>query len=110
MGALQRCVGAVTQLHHFENAPYSPGWFWITISGHTATKARGIEALRAAAGEVDRVVVFGDQLNDLSMFAAADHAVAVANAHPDVKAAADEVIGPNTSDAVVRWIEDATRP
>jgi hydroxymethylpyrimidine pyrophosphatase-like HAD family hydrolase len=59
---------------------------------------------------VERVVVFGDNLNDLSMFEVADLAVAVDNALPEVKAAADVVIGANTTDAVARFIaEDFSR-
>ena len=59
-------------------------------------------ALRSGA---DRVVVFGDNLNDLPMMAVADVAVAVDNALPQVKAAADIVIGPNTDNSVARFIE-----
>jgi len=50
--------------------------------------------------------VFGDNRNDLSMMRIADHSVAVANAYDEVKAQADEVIGCNDDDAVVKWIED----
>ena len=38
------------------------------------------------------------------MMQAADYSVAVENAFPEVKAAASEVIGPNTADSVARWI------
>ena len=50
----------------------------------------------------DRVVVYGDNLNDLPMFAVADEAVAVANARPQVLAAADRIIGRNTDDSVAK--------
>ena len=43
------------------------------------------------------------------MFRVADKAVAVANAHPDVKKAADLVIGGNNDDAVLRYIEEWRR-
>ena len=52
-----------------------------------------------------RIVVFGDNRNDIAMMQAADHSVAVGNAFPEVKAAASEVIGVNTADSVARWIE-----
>lgn len=63
-------------------------------------------AIRRVAKNVgaERIVVFGDNLNDLPMFAVADHAVAVGNAMPQVKAAADEVIEANYTDAVARYI------
>lgn len=68
-----------------------------------ATKANAVRDLAAATG-ADRVVCFGDNLNDLPMMEVADLAVAVANALPEVKAAADIVIGPNTDDSVARFI------
>ncbi len=52
----------------------------------------------------DRLVVFGDSLNDLPMLAVADVAVAVANALPEVRQAADIVIEPNYTDSVARFI------
>ena len=52
----------------------------------------------------DRLVVFGDNLNDLPMFAVADVAVAVENAFTEVKEHADVVIGPNYTDSVANYI------
>ena len=52
----------------------------------------------------ERLTVFGDSFNDLSMMNVADRAVAVENALPEVKAAADTVIGPNTDDSVALFI------
>ena len=48
-------------------------------------------------GTASRLVVFGDNLNDLPMLAEADLAVAVGNALPAVKEAADIVIEPDSS-------------
>ena len=49
--------------------------------------------------------MFGDNLNDLPMMAVADVAVAVDNALPQVKEAADIIIGPNTANSVARFIK-----
>ena len=68
-----------------------------------ATKAEAMRAVAARYG-ADRTVAFGDNVNDLPMMIAADHAVAVANALQEVKEAADEVIGTNVSDAVANYI------
>jgi len=73
------------------------------------TKASGLAALAAEHGvEPGEVVAFGDMPNDLPMLAWAGHAVAVANAHPEVLAAADEVTAGNDADGVAlvleRWI------
>lgn len=68
-----------------------------------ATKALAVKAL---AGQInaDRIVCFGDNINDLPMMAVADVAVAVGNALPEVKESADIVIGCNTDDAVAKFI------
>ena len=67
------------------------------------SKAHAVSELAARVG-ADRVVVFGDNLNDLPMMEVADVAVAMGNALPDVKAKADVVIGLNTEDAVAEFI------
>ncbi len=51
-----------------------------------------------------RLVVFGDQVNDLDMFKAADEALAVANAIPALKQQATEIIDTNEEDGVARYI------
>lgn len=68
-----------------------------------ATKAKAIERVKRLTG-ADRVVAFGDNINDLPMLRAADLAVAVDNAIPEVKEAADIVIGPNTDNSVAKFI------
>lgn len=67
------------------------------------SKANAVKRL-ARLVDADRVVVFGDNLNDLSMMEVADLSVAVENAFPQVKAAADVVIGPNSANAVAHFI------
>ena len=68
------------------------------------SKAAAVKQLASEAG-ADRVVVFGDNLNDIPMMKVADVAVAVNNALPEVKAIAHHIIGSNTADAVARFIE-----
>lgn len=67
------------------------------------SKAKAVRELAAKVG-AERIVVFGDNLNDLPMMREADVAVAVDNALPEVKAEADVVIGPNYEDSVPRYI------
>lgn len=68
-----------------------------------ASKANAVTRLKEATG-ADRVVAFGDNVNDLPMLRVADVAVAVENAVDEVKAVADIIIPPNTSDSVARFI------
>lgn len=75
----------------------------LEVYAQGVTKAAAVTRLKALTG-ADRLVVFGDNLNDREMMLAADHSVAVANAFDEVKATASEVIGPNTADSVALWI------
>jgi hypothetical protein len=65
-------------------------------------------AIKDVAEELgaDRIVVFGDNLNDLPMMRVADLSVAVENALPQVKAEADIVIGPNTLPSVANFVRE----
>lgn len=75
------------------------------------TKAAALESMAGRFG-FDRsdVLAFGDMPNDLPMLAWAGTAVAVANAHPAVLAAAGRVTASNDEDGVAEWLErlDAT--
>ena len=51
-----------------------------------------------------KMIAFGDNLNDIPLFEAADEAYAVSNGHERLKAIADGVIGDNNSDAVATFI------
>ena len=80
----------------------SEGYLEIFSAG--TSKAAAIRDLARQLG-AGRVVVFGDNRNDIAMMQTADFSVAVDNAFTEVKAVASEVIGPNTADSVARWIE-----
>ena len=82
---------------------FDPSVGLLEIYRRGCTKAAAIGRLAAMTGAT-QVTVYGDNINDLPMLAAATHAVAVANAVPEVLAAADEVIGPNTADAVAHHL------
>lgn len=83
---------------------FNPEIYNLEVFPPGVTKASAVSALKEAM-DADRLVVFGDNLNDLPMFAVADVAVAVGNALPEVKAVADIVIDPNYTDAVAGFIE-----
>jgi len=55
--------------------------------------------------ELDAVVAFGDQENDIEMLQEAGIGVAMANAKAPIQAVADEVTARNTDDGFARWIE-----
>lgn len=68
------------------------------------TKAQAVKELATKIG-AERIVVFGDNLNDIPMMQIADCSVAVSNAYDEVKAVCDEVTGSNDNDSVAKWIE-----
>lgn len=69
-----------------------------------AALARWCEREGVAAADV---WAFGDMPNDLPMLRWAGRGLAVANAHPDVLAAADAVVASNDDDGVARALEEA---
>lgn len=77
---------------------------YLEIHAQGTTKALALRRL-AEQARAERIVVFGDNLNDIPMMQEADHAVCVANAFDDVKRVADEITLSNDEDAVALWIE-----
>lgn len=78
---------------------------YLEVFAPNTSKADAIKQL-ATQVNANKIVVFGDNLNDLPMLAIADTAIAVGNAFPEVKRKANIVIDNNTTDAVARWILD----
>ena len=99
---LRASVSTCQVMVYHDNFDPSEGYLEIFTAG--TSKAGTIRNLAREVG-AHRIVVFGDNRNDIAMMQAADHSVAVDNAFPEVKAAATEVIGVNTADSVAHWIE-----
>ncbi len=82
---------------------------FVEVSAAGVTKAAALQGLCARLGlDAPQVVACGDMPNDLPMLEWAGHSVAVANAHPAVLAAVDEVTLSNDEDGVARVLERAT--
>nr|WP_244409914.1 HAD family hydrolase [Streptomyces albofaciens] len=70
------------------------------------TKAAGVErAARLLGHEAAGTVAFGDMPNDIPLLAWAGHGVAVGNAHPALRAMADEIAPANDDDGVAAVLE-----
>lgn len=50
------------------------------------------------------IVCFGDGINDIPMFRIADECYAVANAAPELKEIATDIIPCNNEDGVAKWL------
>lgn len=79
---------------------YDETVWYLEIFDSRASKQHAVDFLRSYTG-ADRVIAFGDNLNDLPMFEASDLRVAAKNANPALIAQADEI----AVDGVVTWIE-----
>ncbi len=77
--------------------------YWCELLPSRATKANAVRLLQEKLG-ADRLVCFGDALNDLPLFEIADEAYAVENAVPELKAAASGILPGNDADGVARWM------
>lgn len=78
----------------------------LEISAPGISKATTLAELAARRGiTAAEVLAFGDMPNDLPMLGWAGRSVAVANAHPDVLAAADEVTASNDESGVALVLE-----
>ncbi|MFJ8694556.1 HAD family hydrolase [Streptomyces roseolilacinus] len=70
------------------------------------SKATGLSlAARRLGVKAADTIAFGDMPNDIPMFAWARHGVAMANAHGDLKAVADEVTETNDADGIAVTLE-----
>jgi Cof subfamily protein (haloacid dehalogenase superfamily) len=87
------------------------GLGYIEICPPGVDKATGLAVVATALGvDPDDVLVFGDMPNDLPMFAWAGFGrVAVANAHPAVRTAADEITLSNNEDGVAIFLDRMLR-
>jgi Cof subfamily protein (haloacid dehalogenase superfamily) len=102
LAAARNAVGEGAELTHSS----SDGLLEISAVG--VSKASGLATVAEERGAgPEHVVAFGDMPNDLPMLTWAGHGVAVANAHPEVLAVADEVCPSNDDDGVAqvlgRW-------
>lgn len=90
---------------HATRDTYLPDFWFLELSHPHANKAAALQAWASLVGcEAGRVTVFGDNLNDLGLFAAGGHRIAVGNAHSELQSLADEVIASNDEDAVAQYL------
>ena len=79
--------------------------YWLEICPQNCTKAKTILKLKERYG-FDKLVVFGDGLNDIPMFEIADESYAVENAVDGLKKLATGVIGNNNEDCVAQFLKN----
>lgn len=82
--------------------------YWCEIMPGKATKAEAIKKLKEL-WQCDRVVSFGDAINDIPMFEISDECYAVENAVPELKNIATGIIEGNDNDGVAKWLWESNR-
>ncbi|MGH3720318.1 MAG: HAD family hydrolase [Pseudonocardiaceae bacterium] len=110
--AVEELLGARSGVHREGRSrgrldvTYSTGYGLIELSAPGVTKATGLARLAGELGVASAdVLALGDMPNDLSMLRWAGRGVAMANAHPAVIEAADEVTARNSEDGLALVIE-----
>ncbi len=88
---------------HYYADEYGSGGYLLELFPAGCTKASALTRVMELTG-AQRIVSFGDNINDIPMFRMSAHSCAVANAVPQAREAAKEVIGANTQDGVARWL------
>ncbi len=78
---------------------------WIDFMNKEVHKANGLSKLLELYNvSADEAMAFGDYHNDIQMLQLVKHSHAVANAHDDVKAVANEIVEANIDNAVINTI------
>lgn len=99
-----KSISQCTDLHaEFYRDIYNTEHWYLEVCSSEASKKNAVNTLRELFG-FDRVISFGDNLNDIPMFEASDEAYAVANAKDEVKKRANGVIESNINNGVVKFI------
>ncbi|MBQ8527437.1 MAG: HAD family hydrolase [Lachnospiraceae bacterium] len=88
----------------FHQELYRPE-YWCEILPKKATKAEAIQNLKKL-WNCDRVVSFGDAVNDIPMFRISDECYAVSNAVDELKELATGIIESNDEDGVAKWLQE----
>ncbi|WP_255491659.1 MULTISPECIES: Cof-type HAD-IIB family hydrolase [unclassified Actinotalea] len=79
------------------------GEHWVDVMARGTDKGVALRRAQEALGvTAAQTAAFGDHLNDLELLAAAGMSFAMANGHPDVRAAARFVAPPHTENGVTR--------
>ena len=79
-------------------------YYWYEIYNSTASKSNAVFQVKKLVG-ADKLVCFGDNLNDISMIKVSDIGAAVSNSCEELKSVADVIIDSNNNDGVAKFIE-----
>ncbi len=103
--ALEAALGEHAYVIFQPQSPPQPTW--VEVNHPRARKDVALLDMAARWGiQPEEILYFGDSLNDLPVFEAIPHAVAVDNARPEVKARAWRETASNDADGVARFLAE----
>ena len=118
VNAISQAEAIEAVLHSVNDEPYLVAysgtawegrqWRWLDVHHSDATKGGAIQEMKELLG-IERVVCFGDNENDLSMFEAADESYAPENATDEIKSAATAVIGHHDEEGIAEFLRERFR-
>lgn len=79
--------------------------FWLEVLPNNSDKGYSLKMLKELLN-VDKIIYFGDSVNDIEAFKVADKKYAVSNSKEELIPYADEIIGSNDSNGVVEKIKE----
>jgi Cof subfamily protein (haloacid dehalogenase superfamily) len=88
----------------FQPELYRPE-YWLQLMPRMATKGNAILKLKEIM-KCDKIITFGDAINDIPMFKISDECYAVKNAVEELKSYSTGIIKSNDEDGVAHWLEE----
>ena len=79
--------------------------YWLEVLPNKADKGHSLAKLKKLL-DVDKIIYFGDSVNDIEAFKVADLCYAVSNSKKELLPYANEVIGSNNSNGVINKIKE----
>lgn len=89
---------------HYTEEIYSKGFFWLETTNPNANKKSAAKFLKEYL-KIDKLICFGDNLNDEPLFKVADEKYAVRNAYKQLKDLATGIIDSNNEDGVAKFLQ-----
>ncbi|MCL2592415.1 MAG: HAD family hydrolase [Defluviitaleaceae bacterium] len=103
-------IGVLANLFHnkgflcyFQRDIYNQDEYWLEVFPENTGKGEAVKKLKELT-RADKVICFGDGLNDIEMFEFCDESYATANAAQAIKNIATGIIGKSGDNAVAKWL------
>lgn len=91
------CCNAIFQKEIYNES------YWLEIMPKSANKGNAVNELKKMLG-CEKVVAFGDSVNDIPMFSVADECYATENAVEELKKIATGIVQSNSQNGVAKWL------